>query len=319
MSKSNGKIKFALAPMAGITNKAFRQICWENGADITWSEMISAEGLVRQSLKDNKSLALAEKFGPKENNYWVQIFGNNPVSMAQAGKIIEEKIKPSGIDINLGCPVKKAQKAGYGAVQIKNIPQVIKIIKAIKKEISLPLSLKTRVGLKNPQEILEFAPKLAEAGLDQIVVHARTLQGMFKETPHWQIVKQLNNILKIPIIYNGGIKSVADAKFYQQKTGCQTLMIGQASFGNPWIFSALKNGFQQKQSAKPSPRIFTKTIFRHAKLVQKYYDEQGLISFRAHLVAYLKGFPQAKQLRRQATQIETLADIEKILNSLIQK
>ncbi len=319
MSKSNGKIKLALAPMAGITNKAFRQICWENGADITWSEMVSAEGLVRQTLKSNKSLALAEKFGPEEKNYWVQIFGNNPASMAQAGKIIEEKIKPNGIDINLGCPVKKAQKAGYGAVQIQNIPQVIKIIKAIKKEISLPLSLKTRVGLKNPQEILDFAPKLAEAGLDQIVVHARTLQGMFKETPHWKIVKKLNDILKIPVVYNGGIKTVADAEFYQQKTGCQTLMIGQASFGNPWIFSILKNKFQQKSSTEPTMEIFTKTVFRHAKLVQKYYSKHGLISFRTHLIAYLKGFPQAKQLRRQATQIETLTDIEKILNSLTQK
>ncbi len=312
MFKSTDKIKLALAPMAGFTDKTFRQICQENGADITWSEMVSAEGLVRQ--KDNpqnKSLALAEKFSPAEENYWVQIFGNNPSSMAQAAKIIEGKIKPTGIDINLGCPVKKAQKAGYGAIQIKDISQVIKIIKAIKKEISLPLSLKTRVGLENPQEILEFAPHLEKAGLNQLVVHARTLKGMFHETPHWKIVKKLNNILKIPVIYNGGIKTVADAKFYAKKTDCQILMIGQAAIGNPWIFKAIK------QNSNPSEKEKVKTILRHAKLVQKYYGEQGLIAFRAHLASYLKGYPNAKQLRHQAVQIETLNDVNKILDKIL--
>ncbi len=138
------KIKLALAPMAGITDKAFRQVCQENGTDITWSEMVSAEGLVRQTDNpNNKSLALAEKFSSQEKNYWVQIFGTEPKSMAEAAKIIERKIKPTGIDINLGCPVKKAQKAGYGVIQLNDIPKVIKIIKEIKKEISLPLSLKT--------------------------------------------------------------------------------------------------------------------------------------------------------------------------------
>ncbi len=306
MFKSNEKIKLALAPMAGITDKSFRQICVENGADITWSEMVSAEGLTRQSLIDNKSLALAEKFSLAEKDYWVQIFGDNPSSMAQAAKIIEEKIKPTGIDINLGCPVKKAQKAGYGAIQIKNIPQVIKIIKAIKKEISLPLSLKTRVGIENPQEILEFAPQLEKAGLDQLVVHARTLKGMFHETPHWKIVKELNNILKIPVIYNGGIKTTEDIKFYSQKTGCQTLMIGQAVIGNPWIFQARRQGLH----------ILIKTIIRHAELVQKYYGDHGLITFRTHLASYLKGHPNAKRLRRQAVQIETIDDIKQILEIL---
>jgi len=308
------KIKLALAPMAGITDKAFRQVCQENGADITWSEMVSAEGLVRQKNNPfNKSLILAEKFSTQEKNYWVQIFGTEPKSMAQSAKIIEEEIKPTGIDINLGCPVKKAQKAGYGVAQLNDIPTVVKIIKEIKKEISLPLSLKTRLGLKDPTEILDFAPKLVEAGLDQLVIHARTLPGMFKEKPNWQIVKKLVETLPIPIIYNGGITNREEAIFYAEKTGCQTLMIGQVTLGHPWIFSTIKTprlnlGVNQKEKIR--------IILRHAELVEKYYGEKGLITFRTHLLAYLKGYPNSKQLRLQASKISSLKDVQKIVEKI---
>jgi tRNA-dihydrouridine synthase B len=182
-------------------------------------------------------LTLAKKFNKNEHPYWVQIFGTDPKNMAIAAKIIEQEIKPTGLDINLGCPVPKARKGGYGAIQLENISAVVEIIKEVKKNISLPLSLKTRLGLKEPTEILNFAPRLVEAGLDQLVVHARTLQGMFSEEPNWQIIKELNQTLPIPIVYNGGIKTSADAKFYSEKTDCKNLIIGQASIGNPWIFS----------------------------------------------------------------------------------
>lgn len=307
------KIKLALAPMAGITDKAFRQICQKWEADITWSEMVSSEGLVRQKIADNKSLKLAEKFNDTEKNYWVQIFGSNPNSMAQASKIIEQQIKPVGIDINLGCPVKKAQKAGYGAIQIKNIPEVIKIIKTIKQELSLPLSLKTRVGLKNSKEILKFAPQLEKAGLDQLVIHARTLKGMFKEEPDWKIVKKLNNILKIPIIYNGGIKTVENAKFYANRTGCKILMIGQAVIGNPWFFKEIQYYLKNNKNIKISATEKKNTILEHAKLSIKYNSKQGILNFRTHLVAYLKGTANASKLKRKAVQIKNIEDIEKIL------
>lgn len=308
------KIKLALAPMAGITDKAFRQVCQENGTDITWSEMVSAEGLVRQTDNpNNKSLALAEKFSSQEKNYWVQIFGTEPKSMAEAAKIIERKIKPTGIDINLGCPVKKAQKAGYGVIQLNDIPKVIKIIKEIKKEISLPLSLKTRLGLKEPTEILDFAPKLVEAGLDQLVIHARTLPGMFKEKPNWQIVKKLVDTLSIPIIYNGGITNKKEATFYAEKTGCQTLMIGQATIGNPWIFSVTKT---PRQDLSVDQKEKVGTILRHAELIKKYYSEKGLITFRTHLLAYLKGYPNSRQLRLQASKISSLEDVREIVKKI---
>ena len=309
-------IKLALAPMAGFTNKAMRQICQELGADITWSEMVSAEGIFRNKSKENKSLALAEKFNSQEKEYWVQIFGNNVEAMNYSAQIIEKEIKPLGIDINLGCPVKKAQKAGYGAVQMGKIDEVIEIIQKIKKMTSLPISLKTRLGLQNPDEILTFAPQMERAGLDQLVVHARTLKGMFHAKPDWEIIKKLKSILKIPIIYNGGIKTPEDAKFYFDKTDCTTLMIGQAAIGNPWIFREIKEFFIYSKSTPPTGEEKKKIILKHAKLVKKYYGEKGFVTFRPQLAAYLKGHSKAAILRHKAVQINSLEDVQKVLNEI---
>jgi tRNA-dihydrouridine synthase B len=318
--------------MCNITNRATREIAKQHNCDVTWSEMVSSEGLARnyplhkggQNSRDenfggfsNKSLELAKKFSQQESPYWVQIFGNDPKNMAQAAKIIEQEIKPDGIDINLGCPVPKAKKGGYGAIQIKNIPQVIKIIEAIKKEITTPLSLKTRLGLVEPIEILEFAPMLEKAGINQLVVHARTLKGLFSAEPNWKIVKQLNDTLSIPIIYNGGIKTPEDAKFYLEKTGCQNLMVGQAAIGNPWIFQEIKSYLENEATLTQSSEEKKLILLKHAELVVKNYgNEKGLIGFRAQLSTYLRTLQASKKIRKQATQITSISELEKLLNSL---
>jgi len=312
---SNHQPILHLAPMCNITNRATREIAKKLKSDVTWSEMISSEGLVRQNQANNKSLQLATKFSDKESPYWVQLFGTNPENMAKAAKIIEQKIQPTGIDINLGCPVPKARKGGYGATQIQNIPQVIQIIKAIKSTVNLPLSLKTRLGLKEPTEILEFAPKLTRAGLDQLAVHARTLKGMFSEEPKWQIVKQLNDTLNIPVIYNGGIKTPEDAQFYLQNTGCQNLMIGQASIGNPWIFSEIKYFLQHNRQLVIPLETKKRHITQHAELTIKHFGTKGLIGFRTQFSAYLRTIRAPKQIRQQAVQIRTINELKNLLNS----
>jgi len=321
-----------LAPMCNVTDQATREITKGLSPDIiTWSEMVSSEGLVRnhpltkegQNLRNenfggfsNKSLELAKKFNKTESPYWVQIFGNDPKNMAKAAKIIEKEINPTGIDINLGCPVPKAKKGGYGAIQINNIPQVVKIIKAIKQEINLPLSLKTRLGLTDPTEILEFAPKLEAAGIDQLVVHARTLKGLFSEEPKWRIVRKLNELLNIPVIYNGGIKTPEDAKFFQDKTGCTNLMIGQAAIGNPWIFQEIKSHLETGTIPEILFEEMKSTLLRHTNLVvNNYGSEKGLIGFRAQLSAYLRTLGGSKKIRKQATQISNIEELAKLLNT----
>ena len=306
-----------LAPMYNITNRATRQIAKKLGCAVTWSEMISSEGLVKQDLKNNKSLILAEKFNETETPYWVQIFGSNPVNMAKAAQLVEKYIKPTGIDINLGCPVPKAKKAGYGAIQIKNIPKIVDIIKAIKQTIDLPLSLKTRLGLTDPTEILKFGPKLEKAGIDQLVIHARTLKGLFSEKPKWKIVKKLNDQLNVPVIYNGGIKTPEDAKFYIEKTGCQNLMIGQASIGNPWIFQEIKSFLKNEAVLKISLKEKKALLLEHAQLIIDYFGEKGLIGFRTtQLSAYMRTLQAPKKIRSQIAQITSISELEELLNSI---
>lgn len=308
------KTKLALAPMAGITDKAFREICLGWGADITWSEMVSAEGIVRQPLKNNKSLSLAEPSKKERGGeFWVQIFGNNAGSMAKAAAIVEKEIKPFGIDINLGCPVPKAVKAGYGVVQLKNIEQTTKIIQAVRSAVKLPISIKTRLGLRSPEEILTFAPLLEKAGADQLAVHARTHKEMFHGVPHWEVARKLAKKIKIPIIYNGGVDSPEKALFFRKHTGCETMMIGQAVIGRPWLFKQIRDYLQTGKCSTLNEKEIKETVLRHAQLTHKFFGMHGLVVFRRHLMAYLKGTANAAALRSEAASSKSLKDINKIM------
>ncbi len=163
---------------------------------------------------------------------------------------------------------------------------------------------------------MSFAPKLEHAGIDKLIVHARTLPGMFNQQPDWKIVKKLTSLLNIPIIYNGGIKTPEDALFYAQKTTCNQLMIGQAAIGNPWIFSQIKEFFQTGKYSLPDEKEKKETILRHSKLVKKYFGEKGFVIFRTHLAAYLKNIPNAATWRAQAVRVEKFKDIEKIIQKI---
>jgi len=163
---------------------------------------------------------------------------------------------------------------------------------------------------------LDFAPQLEKNGLNQLVIHARTLPGMFNAKPNWEIVKKLNNNLNIPIIYNGGIKTPEDAKFYLEKTGCKQLMIGQASIGNPWIFKEIKYFLEHNKKLEISLDTKKQTIIDHANLIIFYFGEKGLVGFRSQFSAYLKNLQAQKQIRKLATQITTLSEIKKILDKI---
>lgn len=308
------RTKLALAPMAGVTDRAFREICREWGADITWSEMVSAEGIVRHALKNNKSLLLAAPSSQERSGeFWVQLFGSNPASLAEAAALVAKEIKPFGIDINLGCPVPKAVRAGYGVVQLKNMQQTLQLIQAVRAAVQLPLSIKTRIGLSAPEEILTFAPLLEKTGINQLVIHARTHKEMFRGEPHWEIVQKLKQQMKIPVIYNGGITSPEKALFYQKNTGCETLMIGQAALGRPWLFRQIKDCLQTGTYSHPTEKEIQETILKHAALTFEFFGAHGLVTFRRHLMAYLKGAANAKSLRTEATAIKSLQDIESII------
>lgn len=292
---NNAKAPFLiLAPMAGINDKAFRNVCKDFGADITWSEMVSAHGLVFS--KNKKSLALAKRYSSQEKPFAVQIFGGDPEILAKAAQIIEKKIKPEIIDLNFGCPVPKAIKAGYGAVQLKNPKQLIECITVVKSAISTSLSVKTRLGWQDPREILKLAPKIQKAGADILVLHARTYKEGFNCQPHWEIVKKVKELIDIPIIYNGGINSPELAADYWKKTGADGIMIGQGAWGKPWIFKQIKEYLATGKYLNPyqnNLEEIRKVILCHAQLAHKYNPERGIIEMRKHLGWYLKGMPHA--------------------------
>lgn len=300
----------ALAPMADMTDESFSVICKKLDAPFIFREMVSSEALVRGS---KKTLAMA-RFSEKNRPLVQQIFGANPQVMAKAAKIIEQKFAPDGIDINMGCPAKKIISQNAGADLIKNPELAIKIIKAIKKFIKIPLSVKTRTGWSSAKEILTFASLIEKAGADLITVHGRTKIQGYSGKANWRIIGKVKNILTIPVILNGDIFNADDARRALEETGADGLMIGRGALGNPWIFKQIKDLLNKNIKPKEITLLERKKIaLKHAKLHVKHYGLNSLTTFRKHLLLYFKGAAGTKKIRIKLAQIKTYEELEDIL------
>lgn len=341
--------------MAGYTDSAFRLICKKFGADVVISELISADAVAygkflvvssQLSVKvtSNRAHSTAEllSFYEAERPFVIQLFGKNPENFAKAAKWITENLKPDGIDINMGCPARKVVGSDHGAALLKNPELAVEIVKAVKENTNLPVSVKTRLGWENDGEILEFAPLLVDAGIDAIIIHGRTYKDAFKGAARWENIYKVKEMFgdKLVVIGNGDIKDSCqfsrsslslrahpseskivlssqknkDANIgnWKLETGNFELdgfAIGRASFGRPWIFERNTDDSKQITDLK-------KIILEHARLALDSKGEKGIIEFRKHLLAYLKGFPDAKKLRMQAVQISNLSEIEAVLDAL---
>lgn len=315
-----------LAPMAGYTDSAFRELCRGFGADIVMTELISADAIyhnkklkakssklkAKELIDSDKTLQMM-KFSEKERPIVVQLFGKYPEKFAYAAKWVAENLKPDGIDINMGCPARKVVGSDHGAALLKNPKLACEIVKVVRESIKLPLSVKTRLGWESDDEILGFAPKLIEAGADALIIHGRTYKDGFKKKARWgniYKVKQytVNSKRDTAIIGNGDISSYEEAMERAEAGGIKLdgVAIGRKSFGNPMIFSKKLEANSSKLKA---------IILHHAKLAYERKGDHGIIEFRKHLLAYLKGFDRAKELRREAVSIESIDDV----NSIIQK
>ena len=320
-----------LAPMAGYTDSAFRLICRGQGADLVMTELISADAIAfgKFEIEDsrfkvvvrsnrNKSTAELLSFYRAERPLAVQLFGKNPDNFGRASLWISQNLPVDGIDINMGCPTKKVIGSDHGAALLKNPKLAIEIVRMVKSNTSLPVSVKTRLGWQDDDEILEFAPLLAQAGIDAIIIHGRTYKDGFSGAAKWQNIYKVKEILgdKTVVIGNGDVGNGQNTGYRIQKLieNLDGVAIGRASFGNPSIFrdNIQFTNFQFSIEWKNS-------VLRHAGLVYEMKGDHGIIEFRKHMLAYLKGFYGAKELRKKAVQIETLADIDKILNELSQQ
>lgn len=295
----------ALAPMADYIDLPFGLICKKFGAQVIFREMVSTEAILHQNGKTLKML----KSSPQERPVIQQIFGRDPEKMAQAAKMICKISRPDGIDINMGCPVRKVIKNFHGAALMKEPKLAAKIIKAVKNAIKVPVSVKTRLGWSQSDEILSFAPLLEKAGADLISIHGRTKEQGYVGPANWEMIGQVKKILKIPVLANGGIFTSANIHKCLEVTGADGVLIARGALGNPWIFqldSSPTRGGQVGSSLKERFKI----ILEHARLQQKHYGDYGMILFRKHLVNYLKGLPHSHELKNQLLRVKTFKELE---------
>jgi len=302
----------ALAPMAGYTDPAFRIMCLKNGADIVYTEMISAEGLARQNKKTLKML----EFLPGEKNVVVQLFGTNPEAFGKAAEIINkmatgshrpvgarDDIKPIvGIDVNFGCPAKKVFHTGAGAALMDNKKLAREIVEEVLKNTKLPVSIKIRVRVKNTtaEEFIEY---LKDLPIAMVMVHGRTLAQGFAGEINYEAIKNVKKLLpKAIVLGNGGINSPADIKNMLEKTGCDGIGLARGVVGNPWLFS-LKE--------KPEWPEIKKMMIEHAKLFLK--QNEDLVPLRKHFVQYVKGLAGASELRQKLIKVEKIEELKKAL------
>lgn len=299
----------ALAPMAGFTDSAFRQICKKFGATVLYSEMVSVTALYyNQKLKNNPTLDLLKFDRQKEKYYVVQLFGSDPEHFAVAIKIIAEYIKPDGIDINFGCPVPKIIKQGAGSGLMKNLAQSRKVIETVLSSTKLPVSIKIRAK-SGDIDALEFLKNISDLPLAALMIHGRTLSQGFSSAVDYKLIKKARLYFKGIILANGGINSLADGQRALKDSAADGLGLARGVLGRPWLFKELKDN-QEIDFCRVD--IF-KLMITHAVLVQKLKGQSGIIELRKHLPWYLVGWPGASKLREKIVKIITLAELKKIL------
>lgn len=289
-----------LAPMDGYSDSAFRRTCkLVNPEIITVTEFTSADGLHFGGEKLKQKL----KFHTSEQPVIAQIFGKDTETFISATKICED-MGFSGIDINMGCPSKKVVKSEHGVALRKKPDLAYELIEAVAKNTSLPVSVKTRLGWNDADDLIEFGKGAENAGADMICIHARTYKEPYNVPAQWHHLYELKKHLTIPVLGNGGIESLEDG--YKKLENLDGFLIGQASFGNPWVFST-----------EGKPELFTDrlpVILKHAEwLIECKGERVGTREIRKHLLSYVKGFKGAKEYRSKITHVENFKDIVEIL------
>lgn len=303
--------------MAGVADRAFRQLCKEYGACYLVGEMVSAKGLTQGSKKSAELLQCDEE----EHPCAVQLFGNEPESMGAAVALALE-YHPDIIDINMGCPAPKIAGGGGGSALMRDLPLAAKIITAVKKASPLPVTVKFRKGWDEDSiNGIEFA-KMAEAcGADAVTIHGRTRAQMYAPSADWEIIRKIKAAVSIPVIGNGDVTSPETAKALYDQTGCDLVMVGRAALGAPWLFRQITD-YLETGSYTPTPGVEERmaVMLRQLEKLALYKGEQvGMREARKHCGWYLNGFPGAASLRRMAGEMATLDDARRLAEQAVRQ
>ncbi|MBM7856042.1 nifR3 family TIM-barrel protein [Desulfohalotomaculum tongense] len=302
------------APMAGVTDRAFRVLAREAGCGLVCTEMVSDQALIYSNPKTMHMVDFRGEPGPLS----VQIFGSHVEYMSQAAKIVQQR-GADIIDINMGCPAPKIVKNNEGCALMKDPDLAGRIVEAVVKSVSVPVTVKMRKGWdEDSVNAVELARRVVCAGASAVTVHGRTRDQFYSGEADWSIIRQVKEAVDVPVIGNGDIWHPQDAVRMMEETGCDAVMIGRAAMGNPWIFKQtihyLKTG-ELLPGPRPEERI--KTAIRHLELIVEDKGEKiGVAEMRKHAAWYTKGLPGAARLRRHINQAQTPEELREILMSI---
>ena len=308
-----------LAPMEDVSDPPFRAVCKDNGADLMYSEFISSEGLIRDAIKSRRKLDFSEE----ERPFGIQIFGGDEEALGLSARICET-VKPDLVDINFGCPVKKVAMKGAGAGVLKDIDLMVRLTSSVVKSTSLPVTVKTRLGWdENTKNIEEVAERLQDIGIKALAIHGRTRTQMYKGEADWTLIGKVKNNprITIPIFGNGDIDSPEKALEYKNRYGVDGIMIGRAAIGYPWIFNEIKH------FVKTGTHLAPPTVEARVAVCKKHLHKSfewkgpkvGIFEMRRHYTNYLKGMPGIKEYRGKLVTLETVVEIEAVLDEIVVK
>lgn len=310
-----GERPVVLAPMEDVTDSSFRLICKEMGADITYTEFVSADALVRSIASTTRKLTIADGERPTA----IQIYGREVEPMVEAARIVEQA-GPDIIDINFGCPVKKVAGKGAGAGMLRDIPKMLEITRAVVEAVSLPVTVKTRLGWDhNTKIIVDLAEQLQDCGIRALTVHGRTRSQMYTGEADWEMIARVKNNprLTIPVIGNGDIVD-GESAMRAFDTGVDAIMVGRASIGAPWVFKDIKNVLNHRDDMLTLNDKFNIIRRQISESVERIDQYRGILHIRRHLAAspLFKNIPSFRPTRIAMLRADTVDELMSIINGV---
>lgn len=307
-----------LAPMAGVSDEAFRMLCREQGADVTYTEMVSAKGLSYANEKTRHLLDLAEG----EDQVAVQIFGHEPDTMAAQALWIEREMGVSlaYIDINMGCPARKIVSKGDGSALMKDPLLAAAIVRAVSSAVSHPVTVKIRRGWEMGTETApEFAMRMEEAGASAVAVHGRYAQQMYQGSAEWDTIARVKEAVSVPVVGNGDVKCGSDASAMFAHSHCDAVMIARGAQGNPWIFAQARAALANEEAQHvPTAQERIAMARRHARLLAQR-EGKNIVRMRKHAMWYMAGLPGAAAARGSINACTTVADFDAVFDGLLER